>query len=150
SPPLRLDQAVNEASFNANQWNNAFFFQDDIKATRNLTLNLGVRYEYSTVPFGFFGATDPAIRAAGVSGPVRTDVTTWALRLGFAYSPAPRSGSLGTVLGDGQTSVRGGFGMGYDVIFYNVLIQTANNYPRVVNFSQTGRDVTNLFPTLAP
>ncbi|PYR82989.1 MAG: hypothetical protein DMG19_20250, partial [Acidobacteria bacterium] len=53
STPLSLLQAVNEATFNANQWNNAFFFQDDIKATRRLTLNLGVRYEYSTVPFGF-------------------------------------------------------------------------------------------------
>ncbi len=150
STPLSLLQAVNEATFNANQWNNAFFFQDDIKATRRLTLNLGVRYEYSTVPFGFFGATNPAIRAAGVRGPVRSDTNNWAPRLGFAYSPTQRSGFLGTVFGDGQTSVRGGFGMGYDVIFYNVLIQTANNYPRVVNFTQTGGDVANLFPTLAP
>ncbi len=150
STPFMLVQAVNEATFNANQWNNALFFQDDIKATRNLTLNVGIRYEYSTVPFGFFGATDPAIRAAGVRGPARSDTNNWAPRLGFAYSPAQRSGVLGTVLGDGQTSIRGGFGMGYDVIFYNVLIQTAGNYPRVVNFSQTGPAIANLFPTLAP
>ena len=117
---------------------------------RSLTLNLGIRHEYSTVPFGFFGATDPAIRGVGVPGPVRSDTNNWAPRLGFAYSPTQRSGFLGSVFGDGQTSVRGGFGMGYDVVFYNVLIQTANNYPRVVNFTQTGRDVANLFPTLAP
>src|SRR5207245_10591869 len=36
STPLSFVPAVNEATFNANQWNNAFFFQDDIKATRRL------------------------------------------------------------------------------------------------------------------
>ena len=52
-----LMQAVNESTFDAAQWNNAYFFQDDIKVTQHLTLNAGLRYEYSTVPLGFFGAT---------------------------------------------------------------------------------------------
>src|SRR5881296_3052057 len=150
STPLSLVQAVNEATFNANQWNNAFFFQDDIKATRSLTLNLGIRYEYSTVPFGFFGATDPAIRGAGVPGPAKADKNNWAPRFGFAYSPSSPSGLLGSLMGNGKTSIRGGVGMPYDVLFYNILTVTGSNYPRVLSSTKTGREVANLFPTLAP
>jgi outer membrane receptor protein involved in Fe transport len=143
-----LRQAVNEASFYARQWDQAYFVQDDLKATRDLTLNLGVRYEYSTVPLGFFGATDPGIRAGGVPGPVRSDKNNWAPRLGFAYSPSSPKGMLAALLGEGQTSVRGGFGMTYDVLFANILTVNASNYPRVLN-SDTANPV-DLFPALAP
>ena len=150
STALSLTQAVNESTFDAKQWNQAYFFQDDFKATKDLTFNLGLRYEYSTVPFGFFGATDPAIRAVGIPGPVQPDKNNWAPRVGFAYSPSKPTGFLRSVLGEGQTSIRGGFGMAYDVLFYNVLIQTSNNYPRIVNSTISGSSAANLFPTPAP
>src|SRR5262249_35605398 len=101
--------------------------------------------QYSTMPLGLFGATDPAIQAAGVPGPAKPDKTNWAPRIGFAYSP---SGSR--LFGNGETAIRGGFGAAYDVIYYNVVVQEANNYPRIVN-SITGQpDTNNLFPTLTP
>lgn len=134
--PTLLRQAVNESTFDARQTNQYYFFQDDIKVTKDLTLNLGVRYEYSGVPFGFFGATDPQIQAAGVPGPARADKNNWAPRFGFAYSMTP------------STVLRGGFGMGYDVLFYNILVVNASNYPRVVT-SDTTNPVDH-FPTLAP
>ncbi len=143
-----LRQAINDASFVAKQWNHAYFFQDDLKATRDLTLNLGVRYEYNTIPLGFFGATDPVIRAAGVRGPVIPDKNNWAPRFGFAYSPGNPKGMLAPLLGAGKTSIRGGFGVAYDVLFYNIMVNTATNYPRVVNSDTT--DNLNRFPTLAP
>lgn len=133
-----LTQAVNESSFLAKQWNHAYFFQDDFKAAKNLTLNFGLRYEYSTVPFGIFGATDPAIRAAGVPSPVQPDKNNWAPRFGFAYSPTAK------------TAIRGGFGMAYDVLFYNLWANPSQNYPRVVNSLTTQPDTFNLFPALAP
>ena len=61
-----LVQAVNEATFDARQTNQYYFFQDDIRLTRDLTVNLGIRYEYSGVPFGFFGAANDQIAAVGV------------------------------------------------------------------------------------
>jgi Carboxypeptidase regulatory-like domain/TonB dependent receptor len=143
-----LRQAMNDSSFVAKQWNHAYFFQDDLKATRDLTLNLGVRYEYTTIPLGFFGATDPALRAAGARGPVVPDKDNWAPRFGFAYSPSSPKGLLAALLGAGKTSIRGGFGVAYDILFYNIMVNTASNYPRVVNSDTT--DNLNRFPTLAP
>ena len=138
STPSTLVQAVNESTFNVNQWHHAYFFQDDFKATRNLTFNLGMRYEYSTIPAGFFGATDPAVRAVGVPGPAQPDTNNWAPRFGFAYSPTAK------------TSIRGGFGMSYDVLFYNIVASAASNYPRVVTQTTTGAAIANQYPALAP
>jgi hypothetical protein len=52
------------------------------------------------------------------------------------------------LFGSGKTVVRGGFGIAYDVLFYNILIQESGNYPRILN-SMTSNPA-NLFPTLAP
>src|SRR6266566_3489753 len=150
STPSSLIQAINEATFEASHWHHAYFFQDDLKATKDLTFNFGIRYEYSMVPVRFFGALDPAIRAVGVPGPARPDKNNWAPRLGIAYSPSAPQGIWRNLLGPGKTSVRGGFGMTYDVLFYNILANTANNYPRVVTQITPAEEAANLFPTLAP
>ena len=74
------------------------------------------------------GATDPQSLSALVPGPAKADTNNWAPRAGFAWSP----NSSNAFLGDGKTVVRGGFGVGYDVIFYNLLVVNASNFPRVV------------------
>jgi outer membrane receptor protein involved in Fe transport len=138
-------QAVNEATFDARQHTTFFFFQDDYKVTRDLTLNIGMRYEYNTVPLdGFFGAANDEIAAALVPRPVRPDKNNWAPRVGFAYSPS----NGGALFGDGLTVIRGGYGIGYDVLFYNIATVNASNYPRVV--TQLVNNVTNQYPTLLP
>lgn len=139
-----LTQAINTSSFVATEWDHAYFFQDDLKATKNLTLNLGLRYQYSTVPLGLFGATDPAIQAVGVPGPAQPDKKDWAPRFGFAYSP-PGS----RWFGNGSTVVRGGFGVAYDVLYYNILSVENGNYPRVLSSIINQPQTINLFPTLA-
>ena len=145
-----LRQTVTDASYDARQTNRYYFFQDDFKATRNLTFDLGLRYEYSGVPFGFFGAATPEIAAAGVPLPAKPDKNNWAPRFGFAYSPSPPEGWKRRLLGDQRTVFRGGFGIAYDVLFYNILTITASNYPRVVRSQTFQPDTNNLFPTLAP
>src|SRR5262249_898161 len=90
-----------------------FDAKDSWKATRNLTVNLGLRYEFSSVPRSM--KEFDLNRIADVPGVLtfrapRAQKNNWAPRVGFAYSPG----------GSATTSIRGGFGLAYDLIFDNV------------------------------
>jgi hypothetical protein len=90
-----------------------FYANDNWKVTRNLTLDLGVRYEFSSVPRSM---KEFALNSlADVPGVIsftapRSQKNNWAPRIGFAYSPG----------NSGATSIRGGFGIAYDLIFDNI------------------------------
>ncbi len=90
-----------------------WYVNDVWKVTRNLSLNLGVRYEYLTVPYGWKqqslnAISDvPGLITFGVPQAPKNDFMP---RIGFAYSPG----------NSGNTSIRGGFSMGYDVLYDNI------------------------------
>jgi hypothetical protein len=152
SLPSNLTQlVVANSRYSFNQLRQAYFFQDDIKVTRNFTANLGLRYELHSVPFGFYGATSQQEIDALVPAPVKRDNNNWAPRIGFAYSPEFESGFLGTLFGSGKSSIRGGFGISYDVLFYNLLTNPATNYPRnSPNSTSSPSQLVDVFPTLLP
>ena len=87
-----------------------FYLQDDYRMTSNLTLNLGVRYEFFTVPKDRNGrdAYIPDILTSPdtvLGGPFRNpSLKNVAPRMGFAWD----------VSGDGRTAIRGGSGLYYD------------------------------------
>jgi len=132
----RVTQAVNTASSEPRQNLTSLFFQDDFRATPNLTLSVGLRYEMNTLPFGLFGVTDPALLAIGVPGPAQPDKNNFAPRLGIAYSP------------NAQTVFRGGYGVSYDQIFFNLISNVAPNLPRVISDTKFAPDTYNLYPNL--
>jgi Carboxypeptidase regulatory-like domain/TonB-dependent Receptor Plug Domain len=137
-------QALQTATWTAKQWQSFLFMQDDFRLTPSLTLNMGLRYEVSSVPLGFFGATDALSLGALVPGPVQRDTNNWAPRIGAAWSPSSKN----KIIGDGKSVFRAGFGMGYDVLFYNLLVVDASNYPNVV--VPQLNNVQDLYPNVAP
>ncbi|MGA8553903.1 MAG: TonB-dependent receptor, partial [Candidatus Acidiferrales bacterium] len=100
----------------------AFFAQDDWRLTRKLTLNLGLRWDFDTDATGTsspYGPcpnltevpTSPCVWMANVIDlHHHPDKKNFGPRVGFAYDP----------LGQGKTVIRGGFGIYYDRIVFEV------------------------------
>ncbi len=108
------------------------YFNDNWRMRPNLSLNLGVRYEYNTVPYSMrLQMLNQIASVPGVLefGQPNYSKNNWAPRFGFAYSP-------GT---SGKTSIRGGFGMAYDVLFDNIgLLALPPQLTTTVDVSGTG------------
>jgi hypothetical protein len=137
----------------------AGYLNDAWRVRRNVTLNLGVRYEFFGVPrnrdenldsnfyFGQGANIYEQIRngkvqltsASGVSGFYKSDTNNYAPRVGFAWD----------VFGDGRTSLRGGYGIAFDRVFDNAIvsiIQNPPNYAQVALIAGTnisGIDITD-------
>lgn len=121
--------------FPSNRATQAFFFgQDDYRVTQNLTLNLGMRWEYyspvtdawnNMYNFNLLnGNMQRGCVAISCSGGIEADLDKWAPRFGFAYS-------LGR---DGKTVIRGGYGISYFYSGGNSNFGTGNtNYPDIIS-----------------
>jgi hypothetical protein len=99
-----------------------FYAQDDYRLTQRLTLNLGLRYEYATVPLD---RRDVALRnftdTALTPGPLYQNPTT--------KNISPRVGFAWDLFGDGKTSLRGGYGIYFNTNNQQNLIVTVTNPP---------------------
>jgi hypothetical protein len=117
----------------------AFFVQDDWKFRPNLTLNLGVRWEYfaplseksgilSNLVLGPAGQELTAAKLVTVKSLYPADRNNFAPRLGFAYSPNFGEKFHGLVNQD-KLVVRGGFGIAYNRIPMLEFANTRGNPP---------------------
>ena len=122
SPDNFGERSQGSVTYYGNQKAVYWYANDNWKVNNHLTLNLGIRYEYTTVStseakqtLNAISNTPSIIVPGSVNQPLLFDAprapkNNWAPRVGFAFSP----GSNGT------TSIRGGFGLAYDVLYDNI------------------------------
>jgi hypothetical protein len=109
----------------------AGFFQDDWKVLPNLTLNLGMRYQFDNPPSDVTGHSSiynlPTNQ--NIPGTWQTNYSDWAPRLGFALAATP------------STVVRGGAGVYFSQPPYNflqfLLAHAPNFIPQAPTFQIT-------------
>ncbi|MEK6336098.1 MAG: carboxypeptidase regulatory-like domain-containing protein [Acidobacteriota bacterium] len=132
--PVTGGAANGQRYFRSNYY--GFFVQDDWKVRPNLTVNLGLRYEYQTPLTEKRGRLSNFILGPNgvIDGKVvpvdqlyNPDRNNFGPRVGFAYSP--NSKSFGNLLSQDRLVVRGGFGISYDRIFLNQLTNVRGNPP---------------------
>ena len=122
--PTSGSQLVGDPTRHIHNWGIAGFAQDDWLAAKNLTINLGLRYELNTVvkdAHNLLGNFDP-IRGLvqvgqGISGPYNSDRTGFAPRLGFAWD----------VLGNDRTVLRGGASLIYETLNWESFLALNNS-----------------------
>ncbi len=150
--PLQYQQRFGNSVRGYRVWNNFGFIQDDWRAARNLTLNLGMRLEVSN------GATEvngllsnlnlgstAALGGAG-TGPLgaievvpvsNKQQHNWGPRFGFAWNP-----------NGGKTVIRGGYGIAYDFSFLNPVTNLRFAPPFMYQFATTDFTGANSFANM--
>jgi Carboxypeptidase regulatory-like domain len=112
-PDVIAERNVGGKPYSGDDYGLYFYANDNWKVNRNLTLNLGLRYEFNSVAqsmkeFALNSvASVPGVITFAAPEPQKKN---FAPRVGFAYSPGTSA----------NTSIRGGFGIAYDQIFDNV------------------------------
>ncbi len=113
NPDFIAQRGLGNVVYYQNQQLLGFYGNDSWKIRPNLTINLGLRYEYLTIPLGENAQDLNA--SASVPGLIvfkspTAQKTNFMPRAGIAYSPGS----------SGKTSIRAGFGLTYDVLYDNL------------------------------
>ncbi|MDI3255805.1 MAG: carboxypeptidase regulatory-like domain-containing protein [Bacillota bacterium] len=134
---VQSNQLTNVHFVDQRLWMLSGFFEDDWKVTPQLTLNLGLRYEFATPALNAkdqMANFDPVAgalvfaRSGGLKSRslVNPNYKNFGPRIGFAYSP------------DQKTVLRGGYGIYYTVFErYGSEDQLSLNPPYLINKTQS-------------
>jgi len=116
----------------------AFYGQDDWRIKSNLTLNIGLRWEWDQQAINLLHDISVNNVAAGFWAPglspniteipkIPEDLNNFGPNLGFAWTPH----ILPSLTGHEQTVIRGGYRIAYDPAFYNIFLNVATSAPLV-------------------
>ena len=133
-------RSFGSVGYSGDQYGIFWYVNDTWKVRSNVSLNLGVRYEYTSTPYGW---TQQSLNSvANIPGLItfgspQAPTHNFMPRVGFAYSPG----------NSGNTSIRGGFGLGYDVLYDN--IGTTERPPQIGSTANCPNPALCLTPFLA-
>jgi len=128
--PFKSSLEVGNPTLHLHNWAYSLFLQDDWRATKNLTVNFGLRYEFSSVPqeaHNRLGNFDPN----STNGLVQVQTGTG--QIPSLYNPdhknfAPRFGFAWDTNGKGKTVIRGGAGLVYETVNWQSFIAFNNAF----------------------
>ena len=131
----------------------AFYAQDAWRIAPHLTANLGVRWEYYGVQHNANSTLDSNF-VMGTGNDIFDQIRNGSVQLaqngGVFWKPdyhnfGPRLGLAYDLFGDGSTSLRGGYSIGYERNFGNVTFNAIQNPPNYAVISLTaGSDVPSM------
>jgi outer membrane receptor protein involved in Fe transport len=152
-----LAPGENDTERHHTQWLFGLYAQDDWRPANDLTLNLGLRYEFVTTPREVDGKVtnvrsvmDPQ---STLGDPLFLNPTlkNLAPRAGFAYAPSRKDGWVAALTGGpGAMSIRGGAGLYYEPLLYSTYgNMTFKHEPYFKQVRITNAPFPNVYPLLA-
>jgi outer membrane receptor protein involved in Fe transport len=117
--PFEAQFGAGDPTLNARNTQLGLFLQDDWSATKRLTLNVGIRWDYETNQLNNDYVTPANVMAAVSSFVPSVYFTDGDDRPAFKKALQPRLGFSYDVRGTGKTVVFGGYGRYYDRVLYN-------------------------------
>ena len=121
--PAKTQVLIGNANRQIDNWSFAGFFQDDWRISPRVTINLGLRYEISTVVkedqdqmTNFVPNVGVVQVGHGISSPYQRNGRNFAPRLGFAWDPT----------GSGKNVIRAGAGIAYELINWEAFLAFNN------------------------
>jgi len=123
--PFKSSVEVGNPTLHLHNWGYAGFFQDDWRVTKKLTLNLGLRYEFSSVlqeANNLLGNFDPNVGLVQVGKQISNLYNPDHKNLG------PRVGFAWDVFGTGRSVIRGGAGVTFETVNWQSFIAFNNAF----------------------
>jgi len=138
--PSSISITLGSPTLDFREHDSFFYFGDDIKATSNLTLNLGLTYTYFGQPANLFHTAD--VKNETGDTPFFDPSLPLEVRT-FPLLPAPKS-QFGPSAGfaysmqGGKMVLRGGYRLAFDPPFYNIYLNIASSAPQVLAQTLSG------------
>jgi hypothetical protein len=138
TPDIFGSRSFGNLTYSGNHWDHYAYLNDNWRVRPNLSINLGLRYEYVTIPQTLQLQALNAV--ASVPGVLEfrepdTQKLNFAPRVGIAFSPTSMQ----------NTVFRAGFGMNYDAMSWSTILPSVPPGQTTTEFVQTITPVFGFF-----
>lgn len=118
--PFQTQNLIGPQTSTERSWQLAGYVQDDWRASGNLTVNYGLRYEYQAPDTEVNNQWGTFLRALGQAVQVGTNGVPRGIRNNYYKNLAPRVGAVWDPGGKGERVLRGNYGIYYESLTHNI------------------------------